>query len=139
MHRNIEKLRQRISKLDGIVFNLGAAISAFARDNTNEFLIRKMCNDLDLEDFNIAVATNNQGAGVFWRTTKHIRWFGPALRGMPIEWVKKIANEDTKTFFGFLQVSYRLPGNRRLQSGTTHMKTALELLLISTAIRTGYA
>ncbi|KAI8943932.1 hypothetical protein F4801DRAFT_573422 [Xylaria longipes] len=35
--RNVGKLCQRISKLAGTTFNLGAAISAFARDAANEY------------------------------------------------------------------------------------------------------
>ena len=106
LHRNIEKLCQRISKLTKTTFNLGAAISAFTRDNANEFIIGKSYNELDLEDFGIGLSISSQGAGVFWRTTKHIRWFGPALRAMPIDWAMKAADEGTKSFLRYLQVSY---------------------------------
>ncbi|KAM5456881.1 hypothetical protein MaudCBS49596_001122 [Microsporum audouinii] len=106
LRRNIDKLCQRISKLDGTAFNLGAAISAVARDNANEFIVGKAYNELDLEDFGIGLSISSQGAGTFWRTTKHVRWFGPAMRAMPIHWAEKVADEHTKSFLRYLQVNY---------------------------------
>ena len=105
LHRNIDKLCGCISKLVGTSFNLGAAISAFARDTANEFIVGKAYNELDLDDFGIGLSLASQGAGVFWRTTKHVRWFGPAIRALPIDWVMKISDEGTKSFLRYLQVS----------------------------------
>ncbi|KAF2269980.1 cytochrome P450 [Lojkania enalia] len=105
LRKNIDKLCQRISKLAGSTFNLGAAISAFTRDNANEFIVGKAYNELDLEDFGVGLSISSQGAGVFWRTTKHIRWFGPAMRAMPIDWAMKMADEGTKSFLRYLQQS----------------------------------
>lgn len=105
LRRNVAKLCQRISNLSGTTFNLGAAISAFARDSANEFIVGKEYNELDLEDFGIGLSIASQGAGVFWRTTKFIRWFGPALRAMPIDWAMKAADEGTKSFLRFIQQS----------------------------------
>ncbi|KAI0120912.1 cytochrome P450 [Hypoxylon sp. NC0597] len=105
LRRNIDKLCRRISNLTGSTFNLGAAVSAFARDNANEYILGKAYNELDLEDFGIGLSIASQGAGVFWRTTKHVRWFGPALRAMPIEWAMKGADEGTKSFLRYLQQS----------------------------------
>ncbi|KAM5432645.1 hypothetical protein McanMca71_007380 [Microsporum canis] len=107
LRRNIDKLCQRISKLNGTAFNLGAAISAVARDNANEFIVGKAYNELDLEDFGIGLSISSQGAGTFWRTTKHVRWFGPAMRAMPIHWAEKVADEHTKSFLRYLQQSER--------------------------------
>ncbi|RYP91000.1 hypothetical protein DL770_002916 [Monosporascus sp. CRB-9-2] len=105
LRRNVDKVCQRISKLAGTTVNLGAVISAFARDNANEFILGKKYNELDLEDFGIALSIASQGAGVFWRTTKHVRWFGPAMKGMPIDWAMKAADEGTKSFLRYLQKS----------------------------------
>ncbi|XXH01450.1 hypothetical protein Hte_007810 [Hypoxylon texense] len=105
LRRNVDKLCGRLSKLGGTTFNLGAAISAFTRDSANEFIVGKAYNELDLEDFGIGLSIASQGAGVFWRTTKFIPWFGPALRAMPIDWAMKAADEGTKSFLRYLQQS----------------------------------
>lgn len=106
----MDKLTKRIATLAGTTFNLGAAISAFTRDVVNEFVIAKAYNELDLDDFGIGLSIASQGAGVFWRTTKHIRWFGPTIRAIPINWAMQAADEGTKSFLHFLQVScYSLP------------------------------
>ncbi|KAK7752472.1 hypothetical protein SLS62_005625 [Diatrype stigma] len=105
IRRNVDKLCQRITKLTGTSFNLGAAASAFARDVANEFIIGKQYNELDLEDFGINLSMSSQGMGAFWRTTKHIRWFGPAMKAVPVEWAMKTADERTKSFLRYLQQS----------------------------------
>lgn len=106
LSRNLDKLSSRISKLAGKSFNLGAAVSAFTRDNANEYILDKTYNELDLEDFGHALSIASQGAGVFWRTTKFVRWFGPSMRAMPIDWAMKMADEGTKSFLRFLQVRH---------------------------------
>lgn len=80
-------------------------MSACTRDVANEYVVGKTYNELDLDDFGIGLSIASQGAGVFWRTTKHIRWFGPLLRAMPISWAMKTADEGTKSFLGYMQVS----------------------------------
>lgn len=105
LQKNIKKLSQRITSFEGTTFNLGAAISAYARDNANELIVGKDYNELSLEDFGLGLSLASQGAGVFWRTTKHLRWFGPSMRAMPIEWAKKMADEHTQSFLRYLQVS----------------------------------
>ncbi|KAK2604960.1 hypothetical protein N8I77_007848 [Diaporthe amygdali] len=105
LRRNIEKLCQRIHKLTGSTFNLGAAVSAFTRDSANEFIVGRQYNELDLDDFGIGLSIASQGAGVFWRTTKHIRWFGPAVRAIPIDWAMKVADDGTKAFLRYLKQS----------------------------------
>ncbi|KAF2821517.1 trichodiene oxygenase [Ophiobolus disseminans] len=103
--KHINKLCQRVNEHVGTTVNLGAAISAFTRDTANEFIIGKAYNDLDLPDFNFALSVQSQGMGSFWRITKHIRWFGPTIRAMPIPLVMKIADEGTVSFLGMLQSS----------------------------------
>ncbi|EGD95987.1 hypothetical protein TESG_03448 [Trichophyton tonsurans CBS 112818] len=105
LQKNIKKLSPRIASLEGTTFNLGAAVSAFARDNANELIVGKDYNELSLEDFGIELSLASQGAGVFWRTTKHLRWFGPSMRAMPNEWAKKMADEHTQSFLRYLQQS----------------------------------
>lgn len=102
--RNLDKLCQRVSELAGSTFNLGAAISAFTRDSANEFIVGRQYNELDLHDFGIGLSIASQGAGLFWRTTKHVRWFGPMMRAMPIDWAMKVADDNTKAFLSCLKV-----------------------------------
>lgn len=104
LRRNLDKLCRRISGLTGCTFNLGAAISAFTRDSANEFIVGRQYNELDSDDFGIGLSTASQGAGTFWRTTKHIRWFGPTIRAMPIDWAMKVADDGTKAFLNCLKV-----------------------------------
>ena len=107
LRQNVDKLAARVSALagSGTAFNLGAAISAFTRDVTNEFITGKAYNELELDDFGIDLSIASQGAGVFWRTTKFIRWFGPSIRAIPIDWALKMADEGTKSFLNFLKQS----------------------------------
>ncbi len=54
-----------LGNLNGNTFNFGAAISAFARDNANEYILDTKYNELDLEDFGVGLSNSSQGAGVF--------------------------------------------------------------------------
>ncbi|EAQ90370.1 hypothetical protein CHGG_02305 [Chaetomium globosum CBS 148.51] len=107
IRKNVDKLTNRIETLadSGTTFNLGAAASAFTRDIANEYITGKEYKELDLEDWGIGLSISSQGAGVFWRTTKHVRWFGPTLRSIPIDWVMKTADEGTQQFLRYLQQS----------------------------------
>ncbi|KAK8054878.1 cytochrome p450 domain-containing protein [Apiospora rasikravindrae] len=102
---SVDKLSHRISILEGTTFNLGAAISAYTRDTANEYILGKAYNELDLDDFGIGLSNASHGGGFFWRTTKHIRWFGPLMQAMPLNWAMKMADEGTKAFLRFLQQS----------------------------------
>jgi hypothetical protein len=79
-------------------------ISAFTRDIANEFVTGKSYNDLDDETFASGLSFASAGAGVFWRTTKHFRWFGPTIRAVPVGWMARIADPATQEFLQFLQV-----------------------------------
>lgn len=105
LRRNLDKLCRRIDNLSGTPFNLGAAISAFTRDSANEFIVGKEYNELDLDDFGVGLSIASSGAGSFWRITKHVPWFGPALKSIPPEWMMKVADEGTQSFFRYLQQS----------------------------------
>lgn len=106
LRRNIGKLCDRIRGFDGTAFDLGAAVSAYTRDTANEYIVGKTYNELDREDFGVGLSIASQGAGVFWRTTKHIRWFGPLLRAIPVDWAMKGADDGTKSFLEYLQVIF---------------------------------
>ncbi|KAI0914391.1 cytochrome P450 [Ustulina deusta] len=107
LSRNVDKLSKRISLVTGdtgdTTLDLGAAISAFTRDIANEFIIGKAYNELDLDDFGVGLSIASSGAGPFWRITKHVRWFGPAIKVMPVPWAMKVADEGMKSFFRYLQ------------------------------------
>lgn len=106
--RNLEKLCGRLAEVSGSKkpINLGAAFSAFTRDVSTEFIIGKSYNDLDHEDFNIALTNmTTTGFGFIWRMTKHITWFGPVMKAIPFDWAMKISNDDTKVFLSMLRVN----------------------------------
>ncbi|EAQ93230.1 hypothetical protein CHGG_01465 [Chaetomium globosum CBS 148.51] len=104
--KNVDKFCERIAGFAGTTVNLGAATGALARDIANEFILGKKYNDLDADDFNYALSVASLGTGKFWRTNKFIRWYGPALRAMPVDWVNKTADQGTKSFVRFLKASY---------------------------------
>ncbi|KAJ4422561.1 hypothetical protein N0V82_002789 [Gnomoniopsis sp. IMI 355080] len=104
VQRNIDKLCGRIAEFpETAVFNLGAAISAFTRDTAHEFITGKQYNELDEKDFGVLLSHASQGGGMMWRTTKHVRWFGPTIRSLPISWVMKSGDEGIKAFLRYLQ------------------------------------
>lgn len=106
IRRNVDKLCGRISKFAGTAtFNLGAAASAYTRDTANEFIVGRQYYELDKKDFGVELSHASQGGGLMWRTTKHIRWFGPTIRSIPIDWAMKSADEGTKAFLRYLQSS----------------------------------
>lgn len=105
IQQNVDKLCRRIADFpDGAGFNLGAAISAYTRDTAHEFITGKQYNELDEEEFGIELSYASQGGGIMWRTTKHIRWFGPTIKGLPISLVMKSGDEGIKAFIRYLQV-----------------------------------
>lgn len=105
IQRNVDKLCRRIAKFpNSSTFNLGAAISAFTRDTAHEFITGKRYNELDETEFGIELSRASQGGGIMWRTTKHIRWFGPTIRALPTSLVMKSGDEDIKAFIRYLQV-----------------------------------
>ncbi|RYO91541.1 hypothetical protein DL764_008276 [Monosporascus ibericus] len=105
IRKHLYKLRVRLSKfaVSRQTINLGAALTAFTRDVANEFILGKAYNCLDRDDFDIAQLTASQGAGHIWRLSKHIRWVAPALRAIPVDWIMKYGDNDTKLFFSHLQ------------------------------------
>ncbi|KAH8897331.1 cytochrome P450 [Thozetella sp. PMI_491] len=105
VNRNVDKLCARMAAVagKGDAIDLGAATSAFSRDIAIEYIIHKQHNSLDKEDFNVLMTTVFQDSGHMWRVTKHVRWFGPAIISMPIDWAIKNADEGTKAFLTYVK------------------------------------
>lgn len=103
------KLCDRIDQFCGStkIINLSHAISAFTRDAAAEYIISKSYNNLDVEDFNAGMTDVFQSGGAVWRVTKHVRWFGPLMKSLPLSLVEKMGDEGTKVFFAFLKVCNR--------------------------------
>ncbi|KAF4633285.1 hypothetical protein G7Y89_g4836 [Cudoniella acicularis] len=108
IRRNVKKLCDRISKFSRSkkTINLGAASSAFTRDISTEFLLGRNYHSLDHEDFDVGMTNVFQGSGHIWRVTKHIHWFGPTMKSIPVGWIMKVADDGTKAFFRYLQASH---------------------------------
>lgn len=104
--KHLDKLYGRISKFSEakVLFDFGAAITAFSRDVANDFIIGKSYNSLESDDFDVALLAASQGAGQFWRLTKFVRWFAPTMRSIPVDWLVKNTSGDMNIFFRYLQV-----------------------------------
>ncbi|KAG8156917.1 hypothetical protein KVR01_013139 [Diaporthe batatas] len=107
VRRNAEALRRRadLAAAGEESFNLGAAVSALTRDTANEFTTGRPHGDLDRPDLGAGLSAASQGAGPFWRVTKHVPWFGPAVRALPVGLVMRVADENTRAFLGSLAQS----------------------------------
>ncbi|KAI0970397.1 cytochrome P450 [Xylaria arbuscula] len=84
-------------------FNLGAAITAVIRDIAFDFILGKNYKSLDKDDFDEAMVSATSGSGQVWRATKHIRFIGPMLKSVPIDWIIKYSDHGTKLSFRFLK------------------------------------
>lgn len=85
--------------------NISTAVSAFTRDVATEFVLGKWNHrSLDNEDFGADMTNVLQSSGAIWRTTKHVRFLGPLMRAVPVDWIEKTGDAGTKAFFGFLKV-----------------------------------
>ncbi|KAM7208561.1 putative cytochrome P450 E-class, group I [Naviculisporaceae sp. PSN 640] len=105
--RKIEKLCARIAEFAGTrkPIDLGAAISAFQRDVSTDFVLGKDYNNLDQPDFGVGMTLTMQGGGTVWRLTKHIRWYGPALHSIPKDFLIKNADPDTASYLRYAKDS----------------------------------
>ncbi|KAK0712207.1 cytochrome P450 [Apiosordaria backusii] len=99
----VQKLCGRIAEFAGTgkVIDLGAAISAFQRDVSTDFVLGKNYNNLDQPDFGVGMTLFMQGGGSMWRLTKHIRWYGPAMLSIPKDFLIKNADPDTANFMRY--------------------------------------
>lgn len=106
VERDVHKLCDRVAQFAarGSIINLGIALSALTRDVACEFTLNKKYDFLGKEDFDIGMTNALQAGGHIWRITKHVPWFGPAMKSIPPNLLMKMADEGTKGFFRFLQV-----------------------------------
>ncbi|KAK7961239.1 cytochrome P450 [Apiospora saccharicola] len=113
INRNIAVLCDRLSQFakspekTNTVVDLGAAISALSRDVACEFILDRKYAHLERQDFHVGVTNMLQSAGPIWRITKHAPWFGPLVHSIPPGIMMKIADENTRAFFQYLQESER--------------------------------
>lgn len=98
------KLCERLDGSRGSAVNISTAISAFTRDVATQFVLGKTNHNLDNEDFGADITNVLQSSGAIWRTTKHVRFLGPLMKALPMEWIEKAADAGTRAFFGFLKV-----------------------------------
>ncbi|KAE9363333.1 cytochrome P450 [Stipitochalara longipes BDJ] len=105
IQQQVSKLCTRLSAVvdSKKAINLGAAISAFMADASTSFIIAKSYDHLDCEDFDIGIMNAFQANGSVWRITKHVRWYGPLMKSIPIDWVMKVVDDDMKAFFGYFK------------------------------------
>ncbi|KAK4172409.1 putative cytochrome P450 E-class, group I [Triangularia setosa] len=105
--RKVEKFCGRIAEFaaTGKPIDLGAAISAFQRDVSTDFVLGKNYNNLDQPDFGVGMTLFMQGGGTMWRLTKHIRWYGPAMLSIPKDFLIKNADPDTANFMRYAKDS----------------------------------
>lgn len=57
-----------------------------------------------MKDFDFGMTNALQAVGHIWRFTKHVPWFGPAMKSIPPNLLMKMADEGMKGFFRFLLV-----------------------------------
>lgn len=107
LQRLTDKLSDRLRGFAGsdATVNLTAALSALARDVGAEFILGKKYANLEAEDFNLGMTGVFQSGGKVWLLTKHVRWFGPLMKSLPLDFVEKMGDQGTKEFFGFLKVT----------------------------------
>lgn len=106
--KSARNLCEHLSGLVGITVNISTAISAYTRDVATQFVLNKNYHALDNENFGADMTNVLQSSGAIWRTTKHVRFLGPLMKSLPMEWIEKSGDAGTKAFFGFLRVGITL-------------------------------
>lgn len=104
------KLCERLESSQGSTVNISTAVSAFTRDVATEFVLEKNHHNLDNGNFGAEMTNVLQSSGAIWRTTKHVRFLGPLMKSLPMDWIEKTGDAGTKAFLGFLKV--KLPVKR---------------------------
>ncbi|KAI1354453.1 trichodiene oxygenase [Xylaria sp. FL0043] len=109
IRKHVEKFCHHLSQIAvlGKTVNLGAAISALARDVAFDYILAKSYNSLDSEDFDVAVLHSAQGAGPLWRLTKHTGYVFHILNSLPIDWAMKLSDDNMKTFFTHMKAAMK--------------------------------
>lgn len=115
--RHAEVLFGRLSRFSGSreTVDLGAAFTAFVRDVINEYLFGKHYNDLAKEEFDPVMVVAAQAAGLMWRISKFIRFFGPVMQSIPPRWIMAVSDPIMKAYFRFMLVSRHCHNERHLQ------------------------
>ncbi|KAK3955348.1 cytochrome P450 [Pseudoneurospora amorphoporcata] len=116
--RKMDIVRKHLDKLQAIMvrkavsgetFDLGAAISAWARDVSNEFILGKSYDNLDKDDFDRDFTTMVSDEGRMWRYNKHF----PVLRlAFSLPW-------------DFMLLVAKWLGDKGLKNVFTHLKVTL--------------
>lgn len=106
IQRHVDKLCDRLVKSaeSGELIDLGAAVTALARDVAFDFILAKSTNSLDQKDFDVDIIQVVQGGGALWRLSKHVRFVLPLLNYIPLDWAIKISDDKMKNFFRHLKV-----------------------------------
>lgn len=104
IHELAEKLYKRLNSSLGSTVNISTAVSAFTRDVATEFVLDKNYHSLDNANFGADMTNVLQSSGAIWRTTKHVRFLGPLLKSLPVDWIEKNGDAGTKAFFAFPKV-----------------------------------
>ena len=68
-------------------------------------MLDKTYASLDKDDFNVAVTNMLQNGGFIWRVTKHLPFFGPMTKSIPLSIMSKVVDDGTKAFFQYVQAS----------------------------------
>lgn len=103
---HVDKLCDRLAKSaeSEETVDVGAAVTALARDIAFEFILAKSTNSLDQKDFDVDILQVVQGGGALWRLSKHVRFVLPLLNSIPLDWAIKISDDKMKNFFSHLKV-----------------------------------
>ncbi|KAI1827638.1 cytochrome P450 [Xylaria intraflava] len=124
--RYLDKLCGRISAFaeagESKTFNFGASITAFARDVAHDFILGKSYGSLDADDFNVAMTAATSGSGRMWRVGKHLRFFVPMMKAIPISLIMKYGDHATKIFFTFMKE--HMEDTERLVAASGSLETA---------------
>jgi hypothetical protein len=93
--KHLNKLCDRITGFQGTgrSLDLGAAISAFQRDVSTDFILGTSHNTLEQEDFGMGMTLFMQEGGRIWRINKHIPWYSPLMLAIPRNFLIKYSGD----------------------------------------------
>ncbi|KAK3351394.1 cytochrome P450 [Neurospora tetraspora] len=142
--RKLGIVRKHLDKLEGIisrkaaskeVFDLGAAISAWARDVSNEFILGKSYDNLDKDDFDKDFTTMVTDEGRQWRWNKHL----PILRVafiLPWDFMIMVGDKGMKNVFVTSRyiIDAHLSNTSSSEEKPTHTHTIINDILDSPSL-----
>ncbi|KAI1323784.1 cytochrome P450 [Xylariaceae sp. FL0255] len=105
IYRNVTKLCDRLKEYAGSTtrpLSLRALTSCYTQDVGTEYILGKSHNTLETSNLDLETAYIAKGSGI-WRITKHIRWFGPAMKSLPISLHERMASDGMKRHIGFIK------------------------------------